>query len=138
MLCDEVHCAEMQGTLSGSSAAPERGLFNFPQMAGGCKTAKNIQKGKIMSKSMMCAYDALRKKDLLEAVAHVVHNIMWAALGVALLIVNTTGYCFSIAVLAAIGIAGLYVTLRISARLYGRRIRRLGFSEVGLEFGKWL
>jgi len=41
MLCDEVHCAEMQGTLSGSSAAPERGLFNFPQLAGGFNRPKN-------------------------------------------------------------------------------------------------
>ena len=77
------------------------------------------------------AFAALRIKDAAEAVAPMMRRIGIMVGALALLCLNSN--IFMTMATMALVVAGLYVVARLISFISGRTIRRLGFTEPGLE-----
>ena len=84
-----------------------------------------------MSKKMIGAYRALRMKDMATAIANVVLEAAVVSMAVALLLCNSAA--FFCAAIVSLSIFGLWIVVRLVAFLCDRRMKDLGFDEVGLE-----
>ena len=88
-----------------------------------------------MSKKMIGAYRALRMKDMATAIANVVLETAIASMAIALILCNSAAFLY--AAIMSLSIFGLWMAVRLVAFLCDRRMKDLGFDEVGLERLAW-